>query len=66
MAPILCAGVTAYKGIKETEAKAGDWIAISGVGGLGQLAIEYAEAMAQFEAPSDVIRRVGRGHRFCL
>ena len=35
MAPILCAGVTSYKGIKETEAKPGEWIAISGIGGLG-------------------------------
>ena len=45
MAPILCAGVTTYKGIKETEAKPGEWLAISGVGGLGQLGIEYAKAM---------------------
>jgi alcohol dehydrogenase, propanol-preferring len=39
MAPILCAGVTSYKGIKETEARPGEWIAISGIGGLGQLAV---------------------------
>src|SRR5258708_19238836 len=45
MAPILCAGVTTYKGIKETEAKPGEWIAISGIGGLGQLAVQYAVAM---------------------
>ena len=36
-APIICAGITTYKGIKETKAKAGEWIAISGVGGLGHL-----------------------------
>lgn len=45
VAPILCAGVTTYKGIRETEAKAGDWIAISGIGGLGHLAVQYAKAM---------------------
>lgn len=45
MAPILCAGVTTYKGIRETEAKAGEWIAISGIGGLGHLAVQYAKAM---------------------
>jgi alcohol dehydrogenase, propanol-preferring len=45
MAPILCAGVTTYKGIKETEAKPGEWIAISGIGGLGHVAIQYARAM---------------------
>ncbi len=44
-APLICAGVTTYKGIKETAAKPGEWIAISGVGGLGHLAIQYAKAM---------------------
>src|SRR3546814_6186732 len=36
LAPILCAGVTTYKGIKETETRPGEWNAISGLGGLGQ------------------------------
>jgi len=44
-APLICAGVTTYKGIKETKTKAGDWIAISGAGGLGHLAIQYAKIM---------------------
>lgn len=44
-APIICAGITNYKGIKETRAKPGEWIAISGAGGLGHLAIQYAKAM---------------------
>jgi propanol-preferring alcohol dehydrogenase len=44
-APIICAGITSYKGIKQTGAKPGEWIAISGVGGLGHLAIQYARAM---------------------
>ncbi|MFW9078447.1 alcohol dehydrogenase AdhP [Pseudomonas sp. P2757] len=44
-APIICAGVTTYKGIKETGARPGQWIAISGVGGLGHLAVQYAKAM---------------------
>ena len=54
MAPILCAGVTTYKGIKETEAKPGEWIAISGIGGLGQLAVQYAKAMGLHVAALDV------------
>jgi len=54
MAPILCAGVTTYKGIKETEARPDEWIAISGVGGLGQLAIQYARAMGLHVAALDV------------
>jgi propanol-preferring alcohol dehydrogenase len=45
LAPILCAGVTTYKGIKETEARPGEWLAISGIGGLGHVAIQYAKAM---------------------
>jgi alcohol dehydrogenase, propanol-preferring len=54
MAPILCAGVTTYKGIKETEARPGEWIAISGVGGLGHVAIQYARAMGLHVAALDV------------
>jgi len=54
LAPVLCAGVTTYKGIKETEAKPGEWIAISGVGGLGQMAIQYAKAMGLHVAALDV------------
>ncbi|MEY9753603.1 alcohol dehydrogenase AdhP [Bradyrhizobium yuanmingense] len=45
IAPILCAGVTTYKGLKETEAKPGEWVVISGIGGLGHVAIQYAKAM---------------------
>ena len=44
-APIICAGITTYKGIKETKARAGEWIAISGVGGLGHLGVQYAKVM---------------------
>ena len=54
MAPILCAGITTYKGIKETEARPGEWIAISGVGGLGHIAIQYAKAMGLHVAALDV------------
>jgi alcohol dehydrogenase, propanol-preferring len=54
MAPILCAGVTTYKGLKETEARPGEWIAISGVGGLGHVAIQYAKAMGLHVAALDV------------
>jgi propanol-preferring alcohol dehydrogenase len=54
MAPILCAGVTTYKGIKETEARPGEWLAISGIGGLGHIAIQYARAMGLHVAALDV------------
>ncbi|WP_316204775.1 alcohol dehydrogenase AdhP [Bradyrhizobium sp. SZCCHNS3004] len=45
IAPILCAGVTTYKGLKETETRPGEWVVIFGVGGLGHVAIQYAKAM---------------------
>lgn len=54
MAPILCAGVTVYKGLKMTEAKPGQWVAISGVGGLGHVAVQYAKAMGLHVAAIDV------------
>lgn len=54
LAPILCAGVTTYKAIKETEAKPGEWLGISGVGGLGHIAIQYAKAMGFHVAALDI------------
>ena len=54
LAPILCAGVTTYKGIKEADVRPGEWIAISGVGGLGHVAIQYAKAMGLHVAALDV------------
>ncbi|MEZ2145557.1 alcohol dehydrogenase AdhP [Bradyrhizobium sp. DN5] len=54
IAPILCAGVTTYKGLKETEARPGEWVVISGVGGLGHVAIQYAKAMGLKVAAVDI------------
>lgn len=44
-APVLCAGVTVYKGLKETDTRPGDTVVVSGIGGLGHLAVQYAKAM---------------------
>ena len=54
IAPILCAGVTVYKGLKMTETKPGDWVVISGIGGLGHLAVQYARAMGLNVAAVDI------------
>lgn len=54
IAPITCAGVTVYKGLKETDTKPGEWVAISGIGGLGHLAVQYAKAMGLHVAAIDV------------
>ncbi|MEM1428938.1 MAG: alcohol dehydrogenase AdhP [Pseudomonadota bacterium] len=53
-APVLCAGVTVYKGLKELEAKPGDWVAISGIGGLGHMAVQYAKAMGYHVVAVDI------------
>ena len=53
-APVLCAGVTVYKGLKETDTRPGDWVAISGIGGLGHMAVQYARAMGLHVAAVDV------------
>lgn len=69
IAPILCAGVTVYKGLKVTDTKPGDWVVISGIGGLGHLAVQYAKAMGLNviavdidDAKLDLAKRLGASH----
>ncbi|MEE1868600.1 alcohol dehydrogenase catalytic domain-containing protein [Pseudomonas auratipiscis] len=45
LAPILCAGVTTYRGLKRSGARPGQWMAVIGIGGLGHVAVQYAKAM---------------------
>ncbi len=54
IAPVLCAGVTVYKGLKVTDTQPGDWVVISGIGGLGHMAVQYAKAMGLNVAAVDV------------
>ncbi|MEO1200458.1 MAG: alcohol dehydrogenase AdhP [Pseudomonadota bacterium] len=54
IAPVLCAGVTVYKGLKMTDTKPGDWVVISGIGGLGHMAVQYAKAMGLNVAAVDI------------
>lgn len=43
-APILCAGVTVWRALKDSGTKVGDWVAVPGAGGgLGSLAVQYAK-----------------------
>ncbi|OYV38436.1 MAG: zinc-dependent alcohol dehydrogenase [Rhodospirillales bacterium 20-64-7] len=53
-APVLCAGVTVYKGLKETEVKPGEWVVVTGIGGLGHMAVQYARAMGMHVAAVDI------------
>jgi propanol-preferring alcohol dehydrogenase len=54
-APLLCAGLTTFSALRNSGAKAGDLVAIQGIGGLGHLAVQYARNMG-FE-----VMAIGRG-----
>src|ERR1700684_904806 len=41
-APLMCAGVTTYNSLRHSAARAGDVVAILGIGGLGHLAVQFA------------------------
>jgi hypothetical protein len=64
MAPILCAGVTTYKGIKETEVRPGEWIAIRIQASLHRSAISSTasgppRASAYAEKPAHELASLG-------
>src|SRR5271155_940490 len=54
-APLLCAGLTTFNALRNSPARAGDLVAIVGVGGLGHLGVQYARRMG-FE-----VAAIGRG-----
>ena len=43
--PLLCAGITTYNALRHSGARAGDTVAVQGIGGLGHLAIQFAAKM---------------------
>jgi len=53
-APLTCAGVTTYKAIKVGNVRPGNLVAISGVGGLGHLALQYAKIFGGTVAAIDI------------
>ena len=68
IAPILCVGVTVDKGLKVTDTKPGDRVVISGIGGPGHLAVQYARAIGLNviavdidDAKLDLARQLGAG-----
>lgn len=44
-APLLCAGVTTFNALRNTDARPGDLVAVQGLGGLGHLGVQFAAAM---------------------
>ncbi|MFC8088712.1 alcohol dehydrogenase catalytic domain-containing protein [Streptomyces sp. NPDC057301] len=57
-APLMCAGLTAFNGLRQGGAKAGSRVAVVGLGGVGTLAVRYAAAMGARVA---VVGRSRRG-----
>lgn len=53
-APILCAGVTVYKALKVSNIRPGQFMVISGIGGLGHIAVQYAKAMGMRPIAVDI------------
>jgi alcohol dehydrogenase/propanol-preferring alcohol dehydrogenase len=43
--PLLCAGITVYNAMRNSIAKAGELVAVQGIGGLGHLGVQYARQM---------------------
>jgi alcohol dehydrogenase/propanol-preferring alcohol dehydrogenase len=44
-APLMCAGITVFNALRNSGARAGDLVAVQGIGGLGHLGIQYARQM---------------------
>lgn len=68
-APLLCAGITVYNALRNSDARPGELVAIQGVGGLGHLAIQYArnfgfETVALSSTPEkeELARELGAHH----
>ncbi|QJX47362.1 NAD(P)-dependent alcohol dehydrogenase [Hymenobacter taeanensis] len=45
VAPLLCAGITTWSPLRQWKAKAGDRVAVMGLGGLGHMAVKFAAAL---------------------
>lgn len=68
-APLMCAGVTTYHGLRSSRARAGDVVAVLGIGGLGHLGVQFAAkmgfetvAIARGEEKRDFSRQLGAHH----
>jgi D-arabinose 1-dehydrogenase-like Zn-dependent alcohol dehydrogenase len=44
-APLMCAGITTYNSLRHSPARAGDLVAVLGIGGLGHLGVQFARKM---------------------
>ncbi len=67
--PVMCAGITVWNGLRRTEAEPGDLVAVQGIGGLGHMAIQYADkmgfetvAISRGEDKAALAKRLGADH----
>src|SRR5262245_48515859 len=68
-APLLCAGLTTFNALRNALAKAGDLVAVLGIGGLGHLAVQYARhmgfevaAIARGSKTAELAKKLGAHH----
>jgi alcohol dehydrogenase, propanol-preferring len=68
-APLLCAGLTTFSALRNATAKAGDLVAVVGIGGLGHLGVQYARhmgfqvaAIARGVDKAELAKRLGAHH----
>ena len=68
-APLMCAGVTTFNSLRHSGARAGDLVAILGIGGLGHLGVQFAAkmgfqtvAIAQGGEREELARKLGAHH----
>jgi propanol-preferring alcohol dehydrogenase len=67
-APLLCAGLTTFSALRNAPAKAGELVAVVGIGGLGHLGVQYARRMG-FEVvaivgadKAELVKKLGAHH----
>ena len=68
-APLLCAGITTFSALRNSSAKAGDVVAVLGIGGLGHLGVQYARhmgfevvAIARGTGTAELAKKLGAHH----
>jgi propanol-preferring alcohol dehydrogenase len=68
-APLLCAGLTTFNALRNAPAKAGDLVAVLGIGGLGHLGVQYARhmgfevaAIARGAGTAELAKKLGAHH----
>src|SRR5205085_6450641 len=70
-APFMCAGVTVYNALRNSGARAGDVVAVQGIGGLGHLGVQYARkmgfetvALGRGKDKEPLAKKIGAHHYF--